>query len=293
MNGLERAASIDLGIYDSQSEDAQKRRTQWFSTPRGRFHLVFSVVASSLLLCGTAIAMLAVAAPTLFRKRRLYTEGIAHWLAKTTLRVNGVKMAVHQQRAFPQEQTIYVANHTSTLDMFILLALGLPNTRYFLRGKYRRIIPLGIITYIMGTFFTPSQTRPAARVKCFQNAERVLRHTGDSVYLSPEGKRVTDGKIGHFNKGTFHLATNLKIPIVPLFIDIPPAVNPGTGYGVMPGTVHVYVLPEIRTDEWRIEDMQNNKEMVRDLYVRFQQELRAQKPTADHVQTGIISNQGA
>ena len=59
-------------------------------------------------------------------------------------------------------------------------------------------------------------------MRCFQAAERVLRRTGDSVYLSPEGTRITGGTIGHFNKGTFHLATDLRVPIVPLFIDIPP-----------------------------------------------------------------------
>jgi len=292
MTGRETAELIDVGIDEARRDAAQKCRRQWFSSPSGRLHIVFSVVGSALLLCGTAVAMITVAVLTLFRKRRLYTEGMSRWLAKRILGLNGVKMVVHQERAISQGQTIYVANHTSTLDMFILLALGLPNTRYFLRGKYRRIIPLGIITYLMGTFFTPSQSQPAARVRCFQNAERVLRRTRDSVYLSPEGKRITDGKIGHFNKGTFHLATNLRVPIVPLFIDIPPEVNPGTGYGVMPGIVHVYVLPEIRTDDWRIEDLLKNKERVRDLYVCFQNELRTVAFSASHPQTGVAGNQG-
>ncbi len=282
----------DLGIDEARRDAAQKYRHEWFSSPSGRRHIIFSIVGGSLLLCVTAVATLAVAMLTLFRKRRLYTEGMSRWLANSILRLTGVKMVVHQERAFSKGQTIYVANHTSTLDMFILLALGLPNTRYFLRGKYRRIIPLGIITYLMGTFFTPSQTRPAARVRCFQNAERVLRRTHESVYLSPEGTRITDGKIGHFNKGTFHLATNLRVPIVPLFIDIPPEVNPGTGYGVMPGIIHVYILPEIRTDDWRIEDLLKNKERVRDLYVQFQNELRAMALSRSHLQTGVVGNQG-
>ena len=260
MTNHETVASLDVGISEARRDEAWKQRRRWFSSPHGRMHIITSTIGGSTLLCGTAVVMLVVATTTLFRKRRLYTEGMARWLAKAILRLTGVKMVVHQERAFPQGQTIYVANHTSTLDMFILLALGLPNTRYFLRGKYRAIIPLGIITYLMGTFFTPPQSRPASRVRCFQNAERVLRRTRESVYLSPEGTRITDGKIGHFNKGTFHLATNLRVPIVPIFIDIPPEVNPGTGYGVMPGTVHIHILPEIRTENWRIEDLPENKE---------------------------------
>jgi 1-acyl-sn-glycerol-3-phosphate acyltransferase len=56
-----------------------------------------------------------------------------------------------------------------------------------------------------------------------------LERTGESVYLSPEGERVTGGRVGHFNKGAFHLATDLHAPIVPLFLRIPRAMDPGKG----------------------------------------------------------------
>ena len=70
----------------------------------------------------------------------------------------------------------------------------------------------------MGTFFTVPQSDPAERARIFARADRVLRRTGESVYLSPEGERVTTGTVGHFNKGAFHLATDLHAPIVPMFI---------------------------------------------------------------------------
>ena len=112
-------------------------------------------------------------------------------------------------------------------------------------------------------------------MKCFQNAERVLRRTEDSVYLSPEGRRILGGEIGHFNKGSFHLATSLQVPILPLYIDIPVEINPGLGYEVIPGTAHVHVLPEISTEGWELADLVKNKEGVRDVYVRFQESLRS------------------
>jgi 1-acyl-sn-glycerol-3-phosphate acyltransferase len=258
-----------------ESCEAMKRRSQWLSSRYGRVHSAVAAAATFLLLCGTAVVALCVATCTLFRKRRLYSEVLARWLAATILRVQGVTLVSFPQQTVNHEQKIYVFNHTSTLDMFILLSLGLPSTRYFMRGRLRAIIPLGIITYLMGTFFTPSQADPAARVLCFKNAERVLRRTGDSVCLSPEGTRVTSSMIGAFNKGAFHLATALKVPIVPLFIDIPLETNPGKGWGVVPGTVHVHLLPEIRTDAWRLEKLDEQKEQVRSVYVRFQEELRS------------------
>jgi 1-acyl-sn-glycerol-3-phosphate acyltransferase len=125
----------------------------------------------------------------------------------------------------------------------------------------------------MGTFFTPNQSRPAARAHCFRKAEEVLRRTGASVCLSPEGTRVTNGSIGAFNKGSFHLATNLKVPIVPLYIDIPPEVDPGKGWQVAPGTAHLHILPEIRTDDWSLEDLDTNREKVHSVYLDFHRNL--------------------
>ena len=101
-----------------------------------------------------------------------------------------------------------------------------------------------------------------------------MRRTGESVYLSPEGGRITTGDIGHFNKGAFHLATVLRAPIVPMYFHIPTDVDPGLGYRAGRGTVDVHVLPPIHTTDWKEADVVENKEKVRELFVRTHQELR-------------------
>ena len=95
------------------------------------------------------------------------------------------------------------------------------------------------------------------------------------MYLSPEGKCVTTGEIGHFNKGAFHLATSLKAPIVPIYIHIPPKVQGWRGYRAQPGTVDVYFLPTIDTSSWRLEDLETNRDRVRGLYLRVHDAMRA------------------
>ena len=264
-------AAVAGGIRTTDPPEKRRRR---LASLRGRLGVALTLAVAALTLTTAAIAMLAVALLTLFRKRRFYTEVMTKRTSQAILRILRVRLVVHRDRPYPERQTIYISNHTSVLDLFILLALGLPNTRYFMRGKFRLVIPLGIINYLIGTFFTPSQRYPAKRVRCFRNAERVLRRTGESVYLSPEGRRVPGGNIGHFNKGTFHLATNLQAPMFPFYIDVPPETNPGLGYAVLPGTVHVYMLPQISTEGWRLEDLRENKQRVRAMFVRFQDGLR-------------------
>ena len=233
-----------------------------------RARVIALSLASGLTISIAALALVPVAVVTLFRARPLYAA-VATRVARLVLRWWSIRVAVHQDRAFPRTQTIYVSNHSSTLDLFVLVALGLPNTRFFLSGFVRKYVPLGIIAYLMGTFFTVPQSKQAKRVRILQRADRVLRQTGESVYLSPEGGRITTGEIGHFNKGAFHLATSLKAPIVPLYFQIPREIDPGLGFDARPGTVHVHVMPAIETSGWRLEQLHENKERVRDMFVRW------------------------
>jgi 1-acyl-sn-glycerol-3-phosphate acyltransferase len=265
-----------------------------------RARAITQALASGLLVTIAAAIMLPIGALTLFRARRLYAA-LARLTCRAILRVYGVRVRVTvaptsaaclvpagpscsvppspscfvpSSPSCPTPQVVYVSNHTSTLDLFVLVALGLPNTRFFLSGFVRKFVPLGIIATMMGTFFTVPQEFPERRRRIFARAAAILRRTGESVYLSPEGGRITDGRIGHFNKGAFHLATALKAPIVPMYFRIPREIDPGLGYAAKPGVVDVYVLPAIDTAEWREADVIENKERVRALFQRTHEELR-------------------
>ncbi len=247
------------------------------TTPRAnglrRCRVVALAVVSGVLISAAALALVPVACLTLCRARRLYTR-VATLAARAVLRIWGIRVVVHQDQPFPAEQTVYVANHSSTIDLFVLVALGLPNTRFFLAGHLRWFVPLGFIAQLMGTFFTAPQHRPAVRVRIFQRADRALRRTGESVFLSPEGARITTGEIGHFNKGAFHLATSLRAPIVPLYFKIPPEIDPGLGYDARPGTVRVHVKPRIDTTGWRLDELASNVGAVRRQFIHWHHEHR-------------------
>ena len=240
---------------------------------------VIAALLSVLVMTVTALVLVPIGAVTLFRARQFYSW-IASVAAQMILHLHGVRVRVHGRPGsdgaaiFPRGQTVYISNHTSTLDLFILAALGLPNCRFFLSGFLRKWIPLGIITWMMGTFFTVPQDRPEERRRIFARASEVLRRTGESVYLSPEGGRITTGDIGPFNKGAFHLATVLRAPIVPLYFHIPRQIDPGLGYRAGRGTVDVHVLPPVHTHDWKVSDVVENKEKVRAILLRTHEGLR-------------------
>ncbi len=235
----------------------------------------FRVAATFVVMGLGALIMLAVALPSLFLARRLYSEVIGGALGSLVLRVWGIRFTLHYLAPLPARQVVFVSNHNSTLDVFTLIAIRLPRTRFFLGGWLKKFIPIWVVGAIIRIFWTVPQEYPEQRRRIFARAERILRRTGDSVYLSPEGKRIVSGDIGAFNRGAFHLATALQAPIVPIYFHIPPDVNPGLGVNARPGMLDVYFLPAIETSSWRVEHVDVNKERVRDLFVRVNTAMRA------------------
>jgi len=221
-----------------------------------------SAVVLTTLSLGSLLLFL-VAVLTLFQFRRMYLA-LSTWIGRAVLALWGVRLEVVGALPFPRTQTVYVSNHTSSVDMFVLIALGMPGTRFFLSGFLRKILPIGLIGYVTGIFWTVPQEYPEARKRIFAGAAATLKRTGESVYLSPEGMRVTTGELGAFNRGAFHMATDLQAPIVPFYIEVPPDVDPGLGLDVRPGTVTVEVLPTIDTGCWTVEALDEQRAAVFD-----------------------------
>jgi putative phosphoserine phosphatase / 1-acylglycerol-3-phosphate O-acyltransferase len=206
--------------------------------------------------------------------RRICQEVVGGWAGDALLRLAGIELRIHRAGPLPQGPCFYMANHASTLDMPVLMALRLPDTRTFVKERLRWYGPLGAAMTLSGALFTAPQPDHDRRVQRFRDAERLLRTTGESVFGSPEGTRVPGPGIGPFNRGVFHLVTVLQRPIVPILIVIPPEIDPGTGIAAAPGVVDVHIGEPIDTAGWTLAALDANKEAVRDHFVAWSEEVR-------------------
>jgi hypothetical protein len=59
-----------------------------------------------------------------------------------------------------------------------------------------------------------------------------------------------------------------------MYFHIPSAIDPGMGFSARSGFVHVYVKPPISTERWRLDELIENKERVRNLFVKWHHEIR-------------------
>ena len=233
------------------------------------------LVSGLALLTVAALAMVAVRVALLGGGRRFCQERIGGWAGEALLAMLGLRLRVHREGDWPTGPCFYMCNHSSSLDLPVLMALRLPNARTFIKERFAWYGPLGVVLLLTGTFFTAPQEQHARRVARFKRAEAVLRRTGESVFGTPEGTRVLGGTVGPFNRGVFHIATKLHLPIVPMLIVIPPEIDPGRDITPGAGLIEVYVGQTIDTSTWTPEDLDHNKDAVRELFLDWQQRMRA------------------
>ena len=231
-------------------------------------------LGGQLVLGAASVAMAATRLAKRGGGRRFCQEVVGGWAGDALLRLNELELRVHREGSTPREPCFYMANHSSSLDLPILMALRLPDTRTFIKERFRWYGTLGSALVLTGALFTAPQDEHERRVGRFRAAEALLRHTGENVFGSPEGTRVPGLEIGPFNRGVFHLVTVLERPIVPILIAIPPEIDPGAGIAAKAGTIDVYFGPPIDTSGWTLADLDANKEHVRDLYVAWSKEVR-------------------
>jgi 1-acyl-sn-glycerol-3-phosphate acyltransferase len=73
--------------------------------------------------------------------------------------------------------------------------------------------------------------------------------------LFPEGHRSRDGKIGQFKSGSFYLAIQAGVPVVPITLNGTRAVLKPDTYHVRAGPTEMIVHPPIATRGLTLEDV--------------------------------------
>ena len=137
--------------------------------------------------------------------------------APFVLFVFGVKLKVKgTEHLKPNETYIFISNHTSYLDIPILL-IAIPRTFFFIAKRELIKIPLfGWMMYFLGMIFIDRSNRQKA-IKSMKIAALKLKK-GKNVLVFPEGTFDDDGQFLPFKKGAFHIAVKAKIPLLPIAI---------------------------------------------------------------------------
>ncbi len=247
---------------NTPSEEARK--------PQGisyYFSYLRSLLFTNLLIyfytavCGT-FSLLA----SLYDSRGRWQHAFARlwsWLILTT---SGIRTRVEGvENLAPLKTAIYCANHQSAMDIPILF-VNLPvQFRFVAKRSLFKMPFLG--WHLKRSGHIPvDRERPREALRSLDEAAEKIR-AGSSVILFPEGHRSRNGKIGQFKSGSFYLAIQSGVPVVPITLNGTRAVLKPDTYHVRAGQTEMIVHPPIPTSGLTLRDVDALSGKVRALII--------------------------
>ena len=198
--------------------------------------LTFVVVTTVLGLVAIVSGIVTGKTTVVFRLGRLW--------ARAHLKVMGIAPVYSGlEHAAGTAPRIFLANHLSTLDIWVLAPVLPVTTRFVSKRTIFWIPVLGQAMSVAGFIPIDRQDRTSA-IRSLGRATETIRH-GASVILFPEGTRSRDGRLSRFKRGSFHLALEAGVPIVPVAISGTFDVVKPRSFIVRPGPVHVTFAPPV------------------------------------------------
>lgn len=193
-------------------------------------------------------------------------ERVAPLMMKPVLAVAGITFNVENHNGPPERPAIYIINHSSTLDMITLLALGLPRIRFVAKWEFQYNPIFLLLGRLTGQIFIDRKKSDKA-IQTLQKTYRRIKEQQLSVMMAPEGSRRHPGIIGPFKKGPFRMAMDLDYPIVPIYFEGNRELSSGRSVFTKSGTVTAHIHEPIDTSGWTLDNLDEHIREVRKRYL--------------------------
>ena len=197
------------------------------------FYLIPAISVYTIVLGAASIVS------SLFDRRGYFAHGCARawsWLILKTTRVNVRVDGL--ERLTPGTTYIFVANHQSHYDTPVIFSSLPYQLRIIAKDSLARFPVLGWHLKRGGHLFVDRRNPDKTGIL---NRWRALVSEGLSLIIYAEGTRSPDGKVARFKAGSFLLAIQAGLPVVPLAVIGTRAVMPKGRLRTEPGDVQLIV----------------------------------------------------
>lgn len=187
------------------------------------------------------------------------------FIGRIILLALGIKLTYDESHYKPDKPAVFITNHSSTLDLFTIISMKLPNVRYVAKKELQYNPLFFVIGRITGQIFIDRKRSKETILKLQKLYDRVKRRNL-SLLIAPEGSRKHREIVGQFKKGAFHIARDLGYDIVPVYIDGAYHLCPGSSLVTQSGEVKVRYFPPVSFDNLTDEEMNEKIEELRSFY---------------------------
>ncbi len=170
-----------------------------------------------------------------------YWSRMVCWLWWVRVKVKG------RENIDPKTSYVFVANHQSAFDIWAIYGYLNHDFKWLMKASLEKISMVGPACRKSGHVFVDDSSLASIR-KTIEESEHTLRD-GMSLVIFPEGSRTWDGKMIPFKRGAFMLASEFKLPVVPITIDGAFRRMPRYTYACRPGTITLTIHKPIYPGE--------------------------------------------
>jgi 1-acyl-sn-glycerol-3-phosphate acyltransferase len=215
---------------------------------------------------------------------------IAHLWCIHLMALCGIRVrAVGAEKLDKNGRYVFIANHQSYFDIPVLYA-GLPFSLSFIAKKELFFIPFfGWGLAAVGHVWIDRENARAAR-RSITRAIDKLKRQGISLVLFPEGTRSVTGEVGEFKRGSFTLALEAGVPVVPVTIRGTHEILPKRSGRFWPGTATLVIGDPVPFSELEKLDKTKLSELVRERIVAGASEKNLPQRHGDTEKANINQN---
>ena len=195
---------------------------------------------------------------------RYFAPGIA----RPVLAVIGIHFKKKYHGPKFNEPAVYIINHSSTLDILTMMAVGMGNIRFVAKWELQYFPFIFIVGRLTGQVFIKRQKSEEA-IRTLINTYNRLKKQNLSIMVAPEGSRKHEGIIGPFKKGAFRMAIDLGYPMVPIYFEGNNKLSLGGSLMAKSGQVTAHIHPPIPTTTWTLKTIPAHISEVRALYLKW------------------------
>ena len=166
---------------------------------------------------------------------------------------------------------IFLMNHQSTLDIPVAFAVIPVNIRFIAKHVLKWIPFLGWYMTVTGMIFINRSNRREAMRGLKLAGERI--RAGSNLLAFPEGTRSNDGRILSFKRGTFVLALEAGVPIIPMAIEGTLRMLPPRSILLRRGPIRVKMGPPIATTGLEGKQSDALMHQVHDIIIQLHRDI--------------------
>jgi putative phosphoserine phosphatase/1-acylglycerol-3-phosphate O-acyltransferase len=229
---------------------------------------IYRICLGFLLITIMGVVALSLRIVSLGRLTNFNRKYLVPVFSKFILLCIGIRVDNRLKLEEPERPHFYTFNHNSYLDAFILMCLGLTNTRFLMSEKMLYYLPVTLVALSIGLLYIPTKENRERRLKFFIDLAERIKRERVSIAGSSEGAVGKFNTISEFNRGVYHMALVCGMPIVAIFIHTPVESNPYHDFRpIKSGTVRMELIGIIPTARWKLENLDTHIEEVRRMYV--------------------------